>query len=237
MSCRPLVMLLLLMLAPVAVAQQDSLSPRGTVLIRRFDPERITAYRNDPAYDYERVVLSKPSLWERFKEWLQEWIGGLLDEVFGTEIGRFIGDNIFYLIAAIAVVMALVVLARGQFQGIFQGRSRSLGEVEVLSEDIRGMDFSTLIRQAEEQGDLRRAIRLHYLWVLRRLVDHGLLHWSPEHTDREYLSQLKDPELRTRFAQVVLVFQWVWYGQAEVPAADYDELRAAFVRFETSPVA
>ena len=103
--------------------------------------------------------------------------------------------------------------------------------------DIDDTDFAALIRQAEEQGDLRRAIRLHYLWVLRRLVDHGVLHWSLEHTDQDYLWQLKDPDVRARFAQVVLVFQWVWYGQAEVAIADYDALRAAFIRFETSPVA
>lgn len=233
----PVLTLLQMALAPIAVAQQDSLAPTATMVIRRFDPQRIAAFQSDPAYDYERVVLSKPSFWERFKEWLQEWLGGLLDNAFGTEIGSFIGENIFYLIAAIALVVALVVLARGQFQGIFQGRSRSFGEVEVLPEDIRSMDFAALIRQAEEQGDLRRAIRLHYLWVLRRLVDHSVLQWSPEHTDQDYLSQLKDPEVRTRFAQVVLVFQWVWYGQAEVATAEYDVLRAAFVRFETTPLA
>lgn len=227
----------LLVLAPAQAAVPDSLAPNGPVTLRRIAPERIADYRNDPAYDYERVVLDQPSLWERFKEWLGEWLGALLDDLFGTELGRIIGDNIFYIIAVVALVVAVVVLARGQFQSVFHGKPRSLGQVGTVSEDIRGMDFADLIRMAEQQGDLRRAIRLHYLWVLRRLFDQGILDWSPEHTDRDYIRQINDPELHARFAQAVLVFQWVWYGHAEIAAADYDELRIPFIRFETAPVA
>jgi hypothetical protein len=68
--------------------------------------------------------------------------------------------------------------------------------------------------------------------VLRKLVDQGVLHWSPEHTDREYMAQIKDPAMRSRFVHVALVFQWVWYGHADVDPDRYAELRRPFLDFE-----
>jgi len=67
-------------------------------------------------------------------------------------------------------------------------------------------------------------------------VDQGVLHWSPEHTDREYMAQIKDPGMRSRFVHVALVFQWVWYGHAEVEPTRYAELRQPFIAFEQVPV-
>lgn len=227
-----LVLLLWLVLGPVGVRAQDSLAvPSGNVELRRFDAAAIEAYRADYAYD--RDLREAPSLWERFQEWLARWF----ESLFGNRVATFLIDKLLWIIAIVAIVVAVIVLSRGGLRRVFHGAPRSLGEVHAVDEDIRGMDFEAAIRAAEERGDLRRAIRLHYLWVLRRLVDQGLLHWSPEHTDRDYMRQIQDEALRSRFAHVALVFQWVWYGHTEVDATWYAELKRPFIEFERAPVA
>ncbi|HRH69714.1 MAG TPA: DUF4129 domain-containing protein [Flavobacteriales bacterium] len=207
--------------------------PHGTVALRSFDEDRIKELKADPALDYDRDLRQLPSLWERIKAWLWD----RLDDILGTRAAGFISQNLLYVLVFVILVFAVFILSKGGLRRVFHGAPRSLAEVATVSEDIREMDLNALIAEAERNGDLRRAIRLHYLLVLRKLVDQDILHWSPDHTDRDYMAQIRDPALRARFTQVALVFQWVWYGHAEVDQVRYDGLRRPFVEFETVPVA
>lgn len=207
--------------------------PKGTIALRAFDDERITELKADPALDYDKDLRQLPSLWERIKAWLWE----RLDEILGTRAAGFISQNLLYVMVIVILVFAVFILSKGGLRRVFHGAPRSLAEVATVNEDIREMDLNALITEAEKSGDLRRAIRLHYLLVLRKLVDQNVLHWSPDHTDRDYMAQIKDPALRARFTQLALVFQWVWYGHAEVDQARYTDLRRPFIEFETVPLA
>lgn len=221
----------LLLLPLVLPAQADSLAPAPEeAVLRAFDPQRIAAYQADPDLQYDRDMRRQPSLWERFKEWLWWWI----EKVFGNRVAGFVIDNLVYILTVLVLVAAIWILSRHGLRKAFHGAPRSAGQVTVAEEDIRGLDLEAMIREAEASGDLRRAIRLHYLLVLRRLVDRGVLRWSPERTDRDYLAQITDPALRARFAHAALVFQWVWYGHAEVDRERYPSIRRPFVEFESA---
>lgn len=226
--------ILLMLVVPMLRAQHDSLVPHeGHVVLRDFDQAAIDRLKADPTLDYDRDLRRLPTPWERFKEWLSEFLRGLLGKAAGT----FIGENLLYLIIAALIIFAGVMLSRGGLRRVFYGAPRSVAEVVTVDEDIREMDLTALIAEAESKGDLRRAIRFHYLLVLRKLVDQGVLHWSPDHTDRDYMAQIKQETLRARFTHVALVFQWVWYGHGEVSTEQYADLRRPFVEFETVPVA
>jgi len=220
--------LCLLLCGGSTTCAQDTLPPTNTVEIRPFDTQRITSYRADPSLQYDRDLHQQQSWWEQLKAWLKE----LFSHWFNEGVGAFFSTNLVYVLSAVVVIIALVVLSRGSMRRVFHGAPRSLGEVTAAEEDIRGLDIETLIREAEEGNDLRRAIRLHYLLVLRKLVDDGVLKWSPERTDQDYLAQIKDPALRSRFAHIALVFQWVWYGHAEVDAERYGSIKRPFLEFE-----
>lgn len=229
-----LLIALLFAAALASAASADSVRvPEGRVELRPFDAAAIDALRADPAYDYDKDIRRSPTPWERFKEWLWEFVKGL----FGSRTANFITTNVFYIIVIVVLVFAAFMLSKGGLRRVFHGAPRSAAEVMTVTEDIREMDLNTLIAEAERSGDLRRAIRLHYLLVLRKLVDAGVLHWSPDHTDRDYMAQIADRDLRSRFTRLALVFQWVWYGHAEVDRTRYDMLRARFIEFETTATA
>ncbi|HRD53856.1 MAG TPA: DUF4129 domain-containing protein, partial [Flavobacteriales bacterium] len=181
--------------------------------------------------DYDADLRRAPSPWDRFKQWLLDW----LQRILGSRAGGFVVDNLIYLISIIAIITAIVVLSRNGLRSMFHGAPRSMGQVITAEEDIRAMDLPAMIAQAERDGDWRGAIRLHYLLVLRGLVDQGLIRWSPDQTDRDYMRQLKDPGMRARFANAALIFQWVWYGHAEVDHERYASFQRPFVEFEQAP--
>ena len=212
---------------PIPIEAEQVAPPEGPIDAREFDRARIEELRSQ--YNYDQDLRREPTPWERFKAWLSRQ----LDRFFGSNVGDWITRNIIYLIILASLVFAAIMLSRGGLRHVFHGAPRSLGEVAVSEEDITQMDLAGMIAEAERDGDLRRAIRLHYLWGLRQLVDQGLLNWHPHFTDEDYLSQLKDPVLRSRFSHVVLVFQWVWYGNADVAPARYDDLKRPFIEFGT----
>ncbi len=229
-----LVLVLILLIASLgAICANDSIAPPEEVFeLRAFHASEIEALKNDTALDYDRDQRRLPTPWERFKAWLAE----MLERFLGDRVGGYITENVLYILVVVILAFAIIVLSRGGLRRVFHGAPRSLAEVVTVEEDIREMDLGTLIAEAEKSGDLRRAIRLHYLLVLRKLVDRGILNWSPDRTDRDYMAQINEPALRSRFTHVALVFQWVWYGHGEVDAQRYAELRKPFVEFETEPV-
>lgn len=215
----------LLLTAPGSALAQ---APADTVQVRGFVGERIAALKTDPAYIYEHDIVRDPSWWELLKAWLARWFNGL----FGNKVAGFFTEYLFYIIAAAVLIFAVYILSKGGLRAFLHGAPRSVGDVAPVEDDIREMDLPALIAEAEARGDLRRAIRLHYLLVLRKLVDQGVLEWSPERTDRDYLAQIPEPATRQRFAQAARVFQWTWYGHAPLSAERYAELRRPFLQFE-----
>lgn len=231
---RWLLTLLLGAFMALSLPAQDSLRsvPDEAIALRSFDAERIAAYKADPDLDYDRDLRREPSWWDRFKEWLARWLQGIL----GSRAAGFVMNNLLIILSAVVLIVVVSVLSRHGLRSVFHGAARSTGQVTADPEDIREMNLHALIREAEAKGDLRRAIRLHYLLVLRALVDQGVLIWSPELTDRDYMVQIKDPGLRSRFAHAALIFQWVWYGHAEVDRERYEAIRRPFLEFEQAAV-
>ena len=221
--------LLVLLMHPVFGASGgDTAPPDHAVELRSWNEDALRELRNDPALYYDRDLRRMPSPWERFKEWLRAW----LDRWLGSRVGNAVIENLLYIIAAIVLLFALILLSRGGLRRVFHGAPRSLAEVITVEEDIRELDLAAMIAEAEAGGDLRRAIRLHYLSVLRKLVERGVLHWSPDRTDRDYIAQISDPAQRAHFSKAALLFQWVWYGHASVSPSNYAELRRTFTEFE-----
>lgn len=227
---RLLLIVLLSSAQMLCMAQADTI-PVDPVTFRSFDAAQLDAYKADPSLNYERELQQGPTLWERFKEWLSKW----LERTFGNVLGAVLSRNVVLIISIALLVLAAMMLGRGGIRRVFQGAPTSQATVFSDSEDIHEMDLPGLISEAEEQGDLRRAIRLHYLMVLKRAVESGLLRWSPDFTDHDYIAQLTDSHVRGQFSQLSAIFQWVWYGDSPITPERYALLRNSFLEFEVRP--
>lgn len=225
---RLILVLLWFLSTAIAMRAADGSIPRDSVEFRSFDAERIAAYRNNPDLQYDRELQRDPSPWERFKEWIARWLQGMLGETVSALFSR----NVVLILCIVLLIFALVVLGRGGIRRVLQGGPAKQVNVLPGTEDIRELDLPGMIDEAERNGDLRRAIRLHYLLVLRKLVDRGILRWSPDLTDRDYVEQISDTGLKKRFSGIASVFQWVWYGDSPLTPERYELLRLPFIEFE-----
>lgn len=96
-------------------------------------------------------------------------------------------------------------------------------------ENIEELDSETLLTDAMDSGDLRLAVRVHYLLLLKKLNEAGLIVWKKNKTNHDYLSELygrnncyDDVRLLT------LVYELVWYGERSVSAESFQRLSGNF---------
>jgi hypothetical protein len=126
----------------------------------------------------------------------------------------------------IAFVFLVLQLLKVDLTGAF-GRNPKRMPLTYTTEgeDIHTVDFAARIAEAENSGDYRLAVRLGFLSVLKQLTDRGLLDWRPEKTNTDYLAEVPGGPLHIAFAQVARQFEYAWYGELPLTAADYNLAR------------
>jgi hypothetical protein len=191
--------------------------------------ERLADLRGQREFRYveEEAAPERPNAWSIFwaklLEWLLRpfrWMGLRLPAEFWTWV--------LYGALAAAVVFVVLKLLQVDLTAAF-GRAprRAALDYETLTENIHELDFATRLREAEETGNLRLAVRLGYLQLLKQLSDGQLIDWQPDKTNQAYLHELaaQRPVLRGPFAELTRQFEYVWYGELPLQAALYAEVR------------
>ena len=67
-----------------------------------------------------------------------------------------------------------------------------------------------------------------FLNVLKNLSDKKLIDWNVEKTNHDYLKALKTEQSKTVFAELLYIFEYVWYGEFEVNEETYHQLKKKF---------
>jgi hypothetical protein len=198
-------------------------SPAAAARLRELAGQR--------AFDYREAKpdLSPPSsAWQRFWRRVFTWLRSLLGGPSAPSYDGFWRWIIYGLLGA-AVVFVVLKLLEVDLTRVFgrAPRRAALG-YETLSENIHELDFPAQLRAAEEAGNLRLAVRLGYLALLKQLSDGDLIEWQPDKTNQAYLRELASqrPALRPAFAEATRQFEYVWYGELALTPPLYAEVRA-----------
>lgn len=227
----------------VAMSQLDSLSqashllhvPKTIVLdssvvvVRQLDSlSQATLFTNDD-YKYNRDAAKSASAWDRFWDWFNEKI----DELLNTKNGKISIKIIKYLIILIALVAIVFLLLKNKVGALFYGKSAatSIGFNE-LEENIHLIDFEELIAKAREEKDFRRAVRLHFLKLLKELSDKNLIAWKIDKTNKDYSIELLNTQYNAHFKELAELYEYVWYGNFLLDEAGYTSTLQKFKTFE-----
>lgn len=198
-------------------------SDDAVIAKRTFDENAIETLKADPDLNYKEAPTVGESLWERLKKWLLELFFSIFDQVATTSWGRLL----IYLIGLAAVVYVVMMLLRvNAFRMLFSKPSAT--RYQVFEENIHEMDFDALVREALQQQDFRRAIRLRFLHALKLLSDRELIQWQPGKTNHDYATELNDQHLKPGFNALNYYFDYVWYGNFGASRALFDQAQDTF---------
>jgi hypothetical protein len=202
--------------------------PTTPMTVRRPATGRLRELRGQRELQYLEVreEPTQRSIWQR----LLRWLWGLLAPAASSKGGRVAWDVFFYGLLAAALVFAVLKLLQVDITRAFGRAPRALPlDYETGQENIHELNFAEAIAQAEATGNRRLALRLGYLELLKQLTDRDFIAWQPDKTNQSYLHELATsyPAARPAFAELTRQFEYSWYGEAPVPAAAYQQARAA----------
>jgi hypothetical protein len=200
--------------------------------LRRPAADRLRDLRSQRDFQYVEGTGApeEAGFWGR----LLAWLWRLLAPVFDTKGGRVAWDIIFYGLMGGILIFAVLKLLQVDLTKVFGRAPRALPlAYETGQENIHELNFAEAIAQAEAAGNLRLAVRLGYLQLLKQLTDRDFIAWQPDKTNQTYLHELATsrPTARPAFTELTRQFEYAWYGELPVSAALYQQVRAAQRQF------
>jgi hypothetical protein len=104
-----------------------------------------------------------------------------------------------------------------------------VGMAEITNaENLEKLQVDDLLNEALARGDLKLAIRLLYLKILKELFLKGWVRPSSEKTNLDYLRELSGTEFRQGFMETTGYFEKVFYGDFALERKSYDQLSGRF---------
>ncbi|HAS41209.1 MAG TPA: hypothetical protein DCS93_12060 [Microscillaceae bacterium] len=195
---------------------------------RQFDQAKIEKYKKDKRFQYQQTPRpTQPSIWFRISEWLWRNIADPL-----SNPGKHpVRSTIYYLIVAGILIYAILKLINADLSFSRSKKSQSQVTFAEIEENIHEMDFDQLIAEAKSKQNYRRAVRLLYLQILKKLTDKALINWQIDKTNHDYERELAYTSLHQSFQAVTLRFEYVCYGDFHINRETYDSTEPIFLEF------
>lgn len=201
----------------------------SAISVRQPNPEKQEKLLNDTDYQYERKKLKGRNPWERFKDWIAEKI----IDMFDSKGGRLSLKTLKYGLIIAAIVIIIFILLKNNIRSLFYGKSSSTTiDFKEFEEDIHQIDFNDLISKALNEKDYRRAIRLHFLKLLKELTDKNLIAWKTDKTNSDYYIELSNTSYSKQFKELTFLYEYIWYGNFELSEDDYNTTINKFQSFK-----
>ncbi len=184
---------------------------------RQFDQEKLDEYREMDKYDYDQTVEKYEPSW--------------FLKVLGT-IGHFLAQgvgSVLIVIAVILLIALIIFLVYKSGLGSTVSNKDYADEIEIQDvEDINELNLDELLQEALSNQNYRMATRIMYLQVLKGLNNKKIIDWQNEKTNYDYIREIKDQNLSDRLDQVTYIYEYIWYGEAELNTSSFKQIEPQF---------
>lgn len=99
---------------------------------------------------------------------------------------------------------------------------------QTTPEDLGNIDLDKLIRDALAQKNLRLAVRLYYIKLLKHLDQEGYIRWEKNKTNRDYADELGVAGISREFRKLMNAYEYVWYGERTPSPEEFTALESNF---------
>jgi len=146
-------------------------------------------------------------------------------------------ETIGNLLQILAVAAAIALLIYGIFRMLNAPQNRQItraGEVitlENLEQHLDETDIAPFLQAALNAQNYALAVRLYYLQIIKNLAGGGLIRWSKEKTNRDYLHEMRAHRLSNEFRGLTAHYERVWYGNQSPDAQAFADMEPAYQQF------
>ncbi|WP_452223211.1 DUF4129 domain-containing protein [Lacinutrix chionoecetis] len=218
-------------------SQQDSLVVEKTApYIEKQDikQEDLKKYKNRDAFNYTEKQANEDSWWAKFKRWLGNVLLRALAKLFGmgaaTGILWFMLNILPYILLGVLVFLLIRFFLKVNNRNLFYGeQNKPIIQFTDEEQIIKNEDINALINEAVKQNDYRLAIRYYYLLSLRVLTENNIIDWQQQKTNADYIKEIKTNTIQSQFEKITRIYDYVWYGEFEIDALKFENLKLNFI--------
>jgi len=194
---------------------------------RKFDEQTLNEFKADPDYRYGRPQEGMTP-WARFLIWL----GMILQQFFYYTTQTLLGKILLYAFFIGIILWVVLKLLNIEVKDIFYRTSASSKiKLNISEENIHELDFDKLISEAVKKEAYRDAVRLVFLFALKKLSDANQIQWQPGKTNDEYIAELKQHPSLPRLRELRYYFDYAWYGHFEIDNQTFEGVNKTFQEF------
>lgn len=184
-------------------------------VVKEMQKQKEFLYANDPSY-WTKPKPRDNSGWDKFFEFM-----------FTSPIMHWVAYGIVVLIV---VVILYQVIKVNQFS-FFRKKNKKKGDGAADEEELSMEDIDRKLREAIEGNAYRPAVRYLYLKTLHQLNEKEIIKLHAKSTNHEYLRQMRNSANYNDFAHLTSIYEYVWYGQLEPGAEQFEKIHNSFNRF------
>ena len=160
----------------------------------------------------------------------------------GFDVPLWVLSLLKWLFYALLLGGILMLILKGNFNFSFKPKNNKVDEIisETTAiesaEQLQNIGYEEQIKLAEAQGNYRLAIRLYYLWTLKKLIDNDLIQFHIKKTNKDYCQELLGKTVSggivyDDFSQCTQYYNYVWFGEFKVDNGMYAKIQTYFNLF------
>jgi len=131
------------------------------------------------------------------------------------------------------IVIIILLVLKNDIRAVFYGKSASVTiDFKEFDEDIHKINFDELIANAISNNDYRKAVRLHFLKLLKELTDNNLITWQIDKTNNDYSIELSNSKYSKKFQELALMYEYIWYGDFQLDESNFKNTILKFKEFK-----
>ena len=89
-------------------------------------------------------------------------------------------------------------------------------------------DLETKIKSAKESNNLRLAIRLYFVWIIKELSDNNHIQWKKRKTNYHYQSEVEGELFAEEFKKSIKNYEFIWYGKYDILFDEFKSIEISF---------
>jgi len=230
-------LLLLLLVFNFGFSQDTIISKQNTAPYyqkQEISKKDLNKYNDNDSFNYKEKITDEDSLWVKFKRWTRSIIMKILEFLFGidsaTGVFWFIFRVVPYIILGVLVFLLIKFFLKVNSRNIIYGEQK-LSEIKFTHEEhiIKNEDINVLIAEAVKQKNYRLAIRYYYLLAIKELSENNVIEWQQQKTNDDYIKEIKTNILQNQFKKITRIYDYVWYGEFEIDALKFENLKLDFI--------
>lgn len=166
---------------------------------------------------------------QKFFNWLQD--------IFGVDIDFIDYKTLEYIIYGLLGVGALYLIVKFLMQAplnsVFKTEVKDIDTFKYVEENIKDVNFDTLIANALKENNYRLATRYLYLKSLKLLTNKNIIDWHYDKTNSDYINEIKDEDTKSIFKRISYLYDYVWYGEFPIDEYLYKKNQLDFDKINT----